>query len=93
MAVDGRSPVMSAAFAPLGDSGRADMVVRRVAEAVTIGLMADGEQLPSESDLACQLGVANGTVREALAILREQGLVRPGADATVEASSAARRRA
>ena len=75
VAVDGRSPVMSAAFAPLGDSGRADMVVRRVAEAVTIGLMADGEQLPSESDLACQLGVANGTVREALAILRELGPV------------------
>lgn len=74
-AVESRSPVMSAIFAPLSDSGRADMVVRRIAEAVTIGLMAEGEQLPSESDLACQLGVANGTVREALAILREQGLV------------------
>ncbi|MEU9247268.1 FCD domain-containing protein [Streptomyces sp. NPDC048385] len=74
-AVNGHSPVMSAVFAPLTDSGRADMVVRRIAEAVTLGLMAEGEQLPSESDLAEQLGVANGTVREALAILREQGLV------------------
>lgn len=74
-AVDGHSPVMSAVFAPLSDTGRSDMVVRRIAEAVTLGLMVEGEQLPSESDLADQLGVANGTVREALAILREQGLV------------------
>jgi GntR family transcriptional regulator, transcriptional repressor for pyruvate dehydrogenase complex len=73
--VNGHSPVMSAVLAPLTDSGRADMVVRRIAEAVTLGLMVEGEQLPSESDLADQLGVANGTVREALAILREQGLV------------------
>ncbi|WP_405647716.1 FadR/GntR family transcriptional regulator [Streptomyces uncialis] len=66
---------MSAVFAPLQDAGRAESVVRRIAEAVTIGLMGEGEQLPSENDLALQFGVANGTVREALAILREQGLV------------------
>ncbi|MFD5552565.1 FadR/GntR family transcriptional regulator [Streptomyces sp. NPDC127068] len=71
----GQSSVLNAVFAPLRDAGRADTVVRRIAEAVTIGLVAEGEQLPSESDLALQLGVANGTVREALAILREQGLI------------------
>jgi DNA-binding FadR family transcriptional regulator len=73
--VDGRLPARNVVFAPLADAGRADAVVRRIAEAVTLGIVADGEQLPSESDLAVQLGVANGTVREALAILREQGLV------------------
>jgi GntR family L-lactate dehydrogenase operon transcriptional regulator len=37
--------------------------------------MADGEQLPSEIDLATQLGVSTVTLREALAVLRQQGLV------------------
>ncbi|NMO00880.1 FadR family transcriptional regulator [Gordonia sp. TBRC 11910] len=40
-----------------------------------LGLLHDGDQLPSELDLADQFGVANGTIREALRLLREQGVV------------------
>jgi DNA-binding FadR family transcriptional regulator len=44
-------------------------------DAITLGLLNDGEQLPSEADLASQFGVSTVTVREALVALRQQGLV------------------
>nr|BFD94855.1 FCD domain-containing protein [Kitasatospora sp. Xyl93] len=69
------TPLLSAVLAPLADLGRADAVARRITQAIALGLVADGDQLPSENDLADQLGVANGTVREALALLREAGLI------------------
>lgn len=55
--------------------GRADEIVQRITEAMHLGLLDDGERLPVEVDLAAQFGVAPMTVREALATLREQGLV------------------
>ncbi|MFE6053789.1 FadR/GntR family transcriptional regulator [Kitasatospora sp. NPDC056446] len=69
------TPLLRAVLAPLTDLGRADAVARRITEAIALGLVADGDQLPSENDLADQLGVANGTVREALALLREADLI------------------
>ncbi|MFE7530657.1 FadR/GntR family transcriptional regulator [Kitasatospora sp. NPDC057542] len=74
-AIGSATPLLSAVLAPLADLGRADAVARRITEAIALGLVADGDQLPSENDLADQLGVANGTVREALALLREAGLI------------------
>jgi DNA-binding FadR family transcriptional regulator len=65
-----------AIFAPLDDgSGRSEAVVRRLGSAIALGLIADGEQLPSEADLATSLGVATVTLREALSELRRRGLV------------------
>jgi DNA-binding FadR family transcriptional regulator len=65
-----------AVFAPVGGSlGRVDAVVRRLGDAIALGLLADGEQLPGESDLAALLGVSTVTLREALMALRQQGLV------------------
>ncbi|MFC7344234.1 FadR/GntR family transcriptional regulator [Saccharopolyspora griseoalba] len=64
-----------AVFAPLDDEGRAEVVARRLGEAIALGLLADGEQLPRESELAAQLKVATVTLREALANLRHEGLV------------------
>lgn len=58
--------------APLGRVGE---IVQRITEAIQLGLLDDGERLPVEVDLAAQFGVAPMTVREALAALREQGLV------------------
>jgi DNA-binding FadR family transcriptional regulator len=46
-----------------------------VREAIALGLLAPGQQLPSEAALAARLGVSTVTLREALAMLREQGLV------------------
>jgi GntR family transcriptional regulator, L-lactate dehydrogenase operon regulator len=67
---------LGAMLSPLDGAGpRTDAVVARISAAVGLGVMSDGEQLPSEVDLATQLGVSTMTLREALAVLREQGLV------------------
>lgn len=60
---------------PLPTTGLADAVEQRLADAIELGLLHPGEQLPSESQLAAQLGVATVTLREALSALRQQGLV------------------
>jgi len=60
---------------PADASGRVDMVERRLSQAIRLGFLLDGEQLPPETKLAEQLGVSTVTLREALAILREQGLI------------------
>jgi len=64
-----------AVFAPLEGAGRVDAVVRRLGDAIGLGLIGDGEQLPAESELAAQLGVSTVTLREALAELRALGMV------------------
>ena len=65
-----------AVFAPLDDgAGRSEAVVRRLGSAIALGLIADGEQLPAEAELATSLGVATVTLREALSDLRRRGLV------------------
>lgn len=69
------SPARAAIFSPIGDEGRALLVERRLAEAIRSGVLADGERLPSEAELAQRLGVALVTAREALVALRAQGLV------------------
>lgn len=48
---------------------------RRIAEAITGGLLRPGERLPTESELAKSFGVAPVTAREALQSLRSRGLV------------------
>jgi DNA-binding FadR family transcriptional regulator len=65
----------SAIFAPLSDVGRAGQVEQRLTGAIRSGVLAEGERLPSEPELAGMLGVAVVTVREALTGLRGQGLV------------------
>jgi GntR family transcriptional repressor for pyruvate dehydrogenase complex len=70
---DGRHAV--SLIAPLAALGRADEVVLRVSQAIQLGLLNDGEQLPPEAEFAGQLGVSAMTLREALAMLRQQGLV------------------
>lgn len=49
-----RASARSVVFAPLDPHSRAETVVRRLSDAITFGLLADAEQLPSESDLAAQ---------------------------------------
>ncbi|MGW1738274.1 FadR/GntR family transcriptional regulator [Nocardia sp. NPDC001965] len=68
---------LSAVLSPLAGSGpKTEAVVTRLSAAISLGVMVDGQQLPSESDLAAQLGVSTITLREALAVLRQQGIVR-----------------
>jgi DNA-binding FadR family transcriptional regulator len=62
-------------ISPLAAAGRADEVVQKVSQAIQLGLFVDGEQLPPETEFAAQVGVSAMTLREALATLRQQGLV------------------
>jgi GntR family transcriptional repressor for pyruvate dehydrogenase complex len=70
---DGRHAV--SLIAPLAAPGRAEEVVLRVSQAIQLGLLNDGERLPPEAEFAAQLGVSAMTLREALAVLRQQRLV------------------
>jgi GntR family transcriptional repressor for pyruvate dehydrogenase complex len=57
-------------------SGNAfENTVEQLARAIRLGVLADGEQLPPERDLAERLGVSRNTLRDAIAALRESGLV------------------
>lgn len=69
------SDARHAIFAPLGDPGRAEAVVRRLGSAIAMGIIGDGEQLPAESQLAASLNVSTVTLREALSDLRARGLL------------------
>lgn len=69
------SAARAAVFAPLVDAGRAELVERRLTDAIVLGLLGEGEKLPSESEMARRFGVATVTAREALVALREKGLV------------------
>lgn len=64
-----------AIFAQLADAGRSEQVAQRLTDAIVLGVLAPGERLPSEPELARRFGVALITVREGLGILRENGLV------------------
>jgi DNA-binding FadR family transcriptional regulator len=63
------------ALAPLQAEGAVEQIVRRLGEAIGAGVLAPGERLPSELELAAQLGVAPMTLRQALQILRAAGFV------------------
>lgn len=65
----------AAVFAPIAGGGRAELVTRRLSDAIDLGLLSAGEKLPSEAAMARQFGVATVTAREALEALRERGLV------------------
>ena len=60
-------------FAPIGGQGLVEQAVRRLGEAIGLGLLELGERLPPEAELAERLDLSVMTVRQALAILREAG--------------------
>jgi DNA-binding FadR family transcriptional regulator len=62
-------------FSPVAGPGPVEQTVRRLGEAIGLGLLEVGERLPSEPELAERLGIAPMTLRQALAILREAGYV------------------
>ncbi|QBJ96002.1 FadR family transcriptional regulator [Rhodococcus sp. ABRD24] len=62
-------------LAPIDAGGRTQVIFQRLQTAIALDVFKDGEQLPPEIDLAAQLGVSPVTLREALSLLRETGLV------------------
>ena len=74
--VSGTPETAGPVFTPVQTgAGLPEAVAKRISEAITTGLIADGDQLPSEDRLAAQLGVSTQTLRASLMVLRQQGLV------------------
>src|SRR5919202_3061327 len=62
-------------LSPVEPAGAVEQVVRRVGEAIGAGILAPGERLPGQVELAETLGVARMTLRQALAVLEDAGLL------------------
>ena len=60
-------------FAPVRTANAFEQTVERLGRAIRMGLLAPGQQLPSERDLAQHLALSRSTVREALRVLQESG--------------------
>jgi DNA-binding FadR family transcriptional regulator len=69
------SPVPPAALLPVRRNTAADEVTDRLLTAVALGTYLPGERLPVERELCSVLAVSRSTVRQALARLREAGVV------------------
>lgn len=55
--------------------GRADQVSYQIETAILMGILAEGDRLPTESALAADLGISPITLRQSLASLRSKGLI------------------
>src|SRR3954464_11738001 len=62
-------------LSPVAPAGAVEQVVRRLGEAIGAGVLAPGERLPGQIELAETLGVARMTLRQALAVLEDAGLL------------------
>ena len=69
------APARDLLLAPIEPTGAVEQVVRRIGEAIGAGLLAPGERLPGQVELADTLGVARMTLRQALAVLEDAGLL------------------
>jgi DNA-binding FadR family transcriptional regulator len=64
-----------ALFRPVRAGNAFEETVERLMQAIRLGVVAPGERLPSERELATRLGVSRVTVREAIRSLQENDYV------------------
>jgi DNA-binding FadR family transcriptional regulator len=55
--------------------GRAEQVSYQIETAILMGILTEGDRLPTESVLASELGISPITLRQSLAALRTKGLI------------------
>lgn len=68
--------VRAVVFAPVRGDGLVQQTVKRLADAIRLGLLEEDERLPRESELARRLEISAMTLREAFAVLRAAGWTR-----------------
>jgi GntR family transcriptional repressor for pyruvate dehydrogenase complex len=64
-----------AAFRPIRLQKAADVVIAVLADAIRAGLYEPGDLLPNERSLAAQLQVSRSVLREAIDVLRREGIL------------------
>jgi DNA-binding FadR family transcriptional regulator len=62
-------------FSPLETTGRAAAIVQRFSDAISLGMLRDGERLPTQQELASSLRVSLVALREAIAVLTDKGML------------------
>ena len=74
---------------PITRHSLADAVVSRLQQQLSLGVYQPGDKLPSEPELMTQFGVGRSTIREAVRILSNTGLlsVRQGSGTIVQSQS------
>jgi DNA-binding FadR family transcriptional regulator len=70
-----QSLVRRTVFIPIRQGSAVAETVARLGQAIALGLLQPGDRLPPETDLARSLGISVVTLRGALGILREAGLL------------------
>lgn len=71
------SEVRRAAYRPVRHGNTLEDTVARLVQTVRVGLVAPGESLPSERELAARFGVSRDTLREAIRELADAGYLVP----------------
>ncbi|NJP66647.1 FadR/GntR family transcriptional regulator [Streptomyces spiramenti] len=66
---------LAALLGPVHADSGFEEALERLLRALRLGLVAPGERLPPERELARLLGIGRSTLREVLEVLRSQGLV------------------
>lgn len=67
--------VRNTLLSPIEPVKATDQVIQRISVAISSGIFKVGDQLPVEAQLAEQLNVAQMTLRQALGILRDLGVI------------------
>jgi DNA-binding FadR family transcriptional regulator len=79
MATDAETPTGvvadAALFQPVRTGNAFEETVERLLRAIKLGVVAAGDRLPAERELAARLGVARATLREAIHALADAGYV------------------
>lgn len=68
-------PVPDVFLRPVRSSNAFEETVERLMQAIKLGVVAEGERLPPERELAVQLGVSRVTLRSAIRALQQAGLI------------------
>jgi DNA-binding FadR family transcriptional regulator len=63
------------AFEPVATRRTFEEAVEQIAERIKTGLLVPGDRLPSERDLAAQMRISRPTVREAVKVLADAGVL------------------
>ncbi|MEV8373782.1 FCD domain-containing protein [Kribbella sp. NPDC056861] len=66
-----------AVFRPVRAGNPFEETVERLLQAIKLGVVAPGERLPAERELAARLSVSRDTLREAIKVLTDSGYVEP----------------